>query len=105
MCYREGMATYLIHAPELRRVKIGSSNRVRHRFHSIATACPCAVKLLGVTDEDEYALHARFRGRHIRGEWYDDSVLAEIIYQPLERREVTWKRRGHPTPFTDDAPF
>lgn len=74
---------YLIGAPEVRRLKIGFSNGVEHRFKQIAGASPVEIYLLCSirgTEADEFALHERFSDLHCIGEWFewDEAILAHF---------------------------
>lgn len=65
--------TYVIVAPEARRVKIGSSARPHQRLRELQTGSPVRLDLLEITVEiPERVFHEdpRLRAHHSHGEWY-----------------------------------
>lgn len=76
---------YFIHAPEVRRVKIGYSTDVEKRLIGLQTSSPCALRLIKIIPggkDLEQRLHYRFRAHHVDGEWFDDVVLDEWARNP-----------------------
>lgn len=80
---------YLIHAPSQNLVKIGMTGKgksgVAGRLSGVQTSSPVPVALLGVIEDDsemgllESELHGRYSTYRVKGEWFDDSVINEIL--------------------------
>lgn len=69
---------YVIHAPEVRRVKIGYTTDPAQRLATLRTGSPVRlqiVKLIRGDKNEEARLHFRFRDKRLDGEWFDDSIL------------------------------
>jgi len=69
---------YFIHAPEVRRVKIGFSTDPESRLASLQVGSPVElrlIKLIRGNRNEEARLHFRFRDKRLDGEWFDESVL------------------------------
>lgn len=68
-------------------IKIGKSKSVESAFERIAsiqTGNPREVSLIGVTCEEEHALHRFFSEERIRGEWFRvSSKLLKYISQSV----------------------
>ncbi len=64
-------------------VKIGYSANVQTRLKDLQTASPFELRVIGTmagTEEDERAIHQRFRHLHERGEWFRrDPELMQAI--------------------------
>lgn len=77
-----GDVVYLIHAPEVRRLKIGVAASAEWRLRGLQTGSPVALHLVATLTggyELEKHLHDRYADRAVMGEWFEDSVLAEIL--------------------------
>jgi len=58
-------------------IKIGTTGDVSMRLKNLQCANPCSLRLVGVVDGEvgeEEAIHARFKHRRIRGEWFKGSA-------------------------------
>ncbi len=68
-----GSRVYFVACPEARAIKIGTTNKMAHRFSQLQVACPLELRILvtvlgGIGIEK--ALHAHFADIQIRGEWF-----------------------------------
>lgn len=91
------MKTYLIHAPEVHRVKIGVSLDFKRRIVLMQTESPCKLFVIGITDGDiEKELHFKYKKHKTHGEWFDDLILNSCLsyftiidppYSPASREE------------------
>lgn len=72
-------------------VKIGHSRNVTKRISAIATHCPHRVVLLGTFRgglEYERQLHIRFEHERLRGEWFSERIIGELLELLLEEGEL-----------------
>ena len=70
------MPVYLIQVGEDGPIKIGHANDPWRRLSELQTSNPTPMRLLALLDgeeAEEAALHLRFQGLRIRGEWFDPS--------------------------------
>jgi len=69
------MAVYFLQAGEGGAVKIGLAKDARRRVALLKTGSPLPLTLIGLwadgSAEDEQALHRRFAGARVRGEWFE----------------------------------
>lgn len=77
-------SVYLIRDVSTGHTKIGFSQSPLKRLASLQTAVAGTLQLVGMkpgTIDDERALHAMFKQRHVRGEWFalTDSDISLII--------------------------
>lgn len=73
---------YFIHAPEVHRVKIGTTTDIDKRLSQMQTGSPTqlrVIKLLPGGRDEERRWHHRFAEKRIEGEWFDDSVLDDYL--------------------------
>jgi hypothetical protein len=76
-----GEVVYFMHAPLVRRVKIGKTTHLLRRFNALKTACPVSLEIVALFDAEawpESSLHARFKKHRLHGEWFSDEVLKEL---------------------------
>lgn len=68
---------YAIHAPEVKKVKIGISSDPCGRLRDLQNACPVELVLVGCregTPEEEKRIRAKHKRLRVR-EWFEDSIL------------------------------
>lgn len=90
-CEPEGDSVYLIHAPDLKLVKIGVTRDVAKRLRALRGGSPCELRLLKRVDGDrnlEAKLHTRFASFRRHHEWFDDAVLGEWDAAMTDLREA-----------------
>ena len=69
---------YILHAPAVRRVKIGVSSNVTERVATLRTASPVELVLERTIDggyDREQELHEKYRRYRLHGEWFSDEIL------------------------------
>jgi len=69
----KGPYIYLLEAPSLGLVKIGTATNVKQRIAGLRTMLPIDVELVAVFDgglAEERQLHQRFAQHRVRGEWF-----------------------------------
>ena len=86
---------YFLHAPELRRVKIGYSadpqkrcERVRSEFHLPREITLTVIGTLDGGPLIERLMHGRFAAHRVSGEWFEDSILPDV--ERLIEDELAW---------------
>lgn len=107
------MTLYIIRAGDDGPVKIGYASDPRKRFSNLQIASPVPLQFLGVKTGDktaERALHKRFLGLHLHGEWFtfapemlegfEPLPMGPIRRRPLFRASPVppVKRSGEPNP-------
>lgn len=92
---RCGSFVYFLHAPELRRVKIGWSRDPGRRAQRLRCVnrelAPFKTQLLATIDGGhivERCLHRRFSDHHVSGEWFDDVILPQL--REIARADAEW---------------
>jgi hypothetical protein len=81
--YRTDRCVYFIHAPALRRVKIGTTTALKRRLRDIQRQPELRgleLVLVGYLDGGdvvERLIHDKFREQRISHEWFDESILGE----------------------------
>lgn len=78
------MSVYFVTCREANAVKIGSSLEPHARLSEIQWGCPFELRLEAILPgghEEEFAMHARFEGERIRGEWFRLSEMIEAIIE------------------------
>lgn len=73
---------YFIRAVGAGAIKIGVTSNVKKRLYGLRSASPGRLELLGyvVGDTDlERDLHGRFFDWHLRGEWFSERILPDVI--------------------------
>lgn len=79
-------STYIIHAPSVKKVKIGCTKDVRGRYYNIQASSPvpivlvCSFESLGY--EFERYLHVKYAAYNTHGEWFEDTILPMILEDP-----------------------
>ena len=70
---------YVIHAPEVGRVKIGcTKDDPAKRLKTLQCGSPCELRLHSILEggwQREQELHRAFADYRLHGEWFDDVVL------------------------------
>ena len=86
---------YFLHAPELRRVKIGYSADPQKRSREVRSEfrLPSEITLTVVGTLDggpliERLMHGRFAAHRVSGEWFDDAILPDV--ERLIEDELAW---------------
>jgi len=74
---------YFIQAED-KAIKIGYTKHreIAQRLSTIQTSCPLKIEVLGVIEgeyPEEKELHFLFTQSRIRGEWFDLSILREVV--------------------------
>ena len=74
---------YFIHAPESGVVKIGSAADPEKRLRELQTGCPTPLRLIGrsacPSDTAEKELHQKFTADRVRGEWFREGPVIEML--------------------------
>ncbi|MBI3936395.1 MAG: GIY-YIG nuclease family protein [Betaproteobacteria bacterium] len=73
---------YFVRAVGGGAVKIGRSRNIDRRITELQDACPHKLELVGSIDGDETVeslMHERFQAHRIRGEWYDERILGDVL--------------------------
>jgi YspA, cpYpsA-related SLOG family/Meiotically up-regulated gene 113 len=73
---------YFVQNTVTRAIKIGYSKNAKKRLDSLQTATPDKLALLGTIQgglEHEAALHERFAGYALQGEWFKGDILREVL--------------------------
>ena len=81
---------YFIWSPELRRVKIGWSEKTKLRLKNLQGASGMRLQLIGTIDGGrsmEKVLHERFADYRILGEWFSAEILPDLYELIAEDRE------------------
>lgn len=79
---------YLVAALETRMVKIGITNDLKKRLHSMQSGSPCDLVMLAHfpgSREDEQELHHRFRELRSHGEWFRDTKEIRELFRRRSR--------------------
>lgn len=81
---------YFVHAPEVRRIKIGHSTQPAGRVGCIDSQSPCKTIFLGAVPAGpitEMYLHDKFAADRFHGEWFAESnALWSLINESLSER-------------------
>lgn len=93
---------YFLKASNLRvpLVKIGASDDVQFRIHTLITVCPCKLELLGIIEQKypwahEAEIHRRFKKTRRHGEWFSESLeLLEFIKTARTRADIPVEGRN-----------
>lgn len=86
------MPAYIVRSGDTGPVKIGHAESVADRIRALQTGHPEQLRLVRVIEGDgdiEGAFHERFKGHHIRGEWFQ-YVPEMASFEPSE----TWAAAG-----------
>jgi hypothetical protein len=73
---------YFIWAIEAHAIKVGTSKNVSKRLHNIQQNHPHELRLIGHISGGqtlEQLLHEKFEDKRLRGEWFRDSILPEVL--------------------------
>ena len=73
---------YLVHARGTNFYKIGIASCVKTRLHGLQNASPHELSLVTVipgSQSLEKAIHRRFRGHRVRGEWFEFKTPTEPL--------------------------
>lgn len=84
--------TYVIQAESGGPVKIGRTDKpVETRLKSLQTGNPEKLRIIYVFNGDWYEkhIHDRFADRRLVGEWFDESVVDDLI-GPLRLKYLGW---------------
>lgn len=103
------MAVYFIQAGDNGPIKIGVATDPRRRLINMRTAHPDVLSLLAVMPGDatlESAMHRRFAGQRIRGEWFAPTAeLLALTHQHSWQAPIKARRTpqfvGEPTSFRE----
>ena len=92
---RTNRRVYFLHAPELRRVKIGFSTNPHVRSIKVRhdDRLPHEITLIVFGSLDggrvlERLMHERFAAHRVSGEWFDDEILPDV--ERLIEDELAW---------------
>lgn len=74
---------YFIQGVDGGPVKIGLATSPTDRLRQLQTASPVELRILrvieGAVKKDESAIHRKFNHLHIRGEWFSEKVMEELL--------------------------
>lgn len=79
-----GWNIYVLFAPEVGRVKVGTSGYPDARVATLTTASPCKLEVVWVQEcqpDDEQLLHKRLRQFHVTGEWFSYTAACSTILE------------------------
>lgn len=99
---------YVIHAPVIRRAKIGIAVNPDSRLSALQTGCPVELKLWAKweTPNDarlERVLHERYVDFYVRGEWFEDVIFQDIFMErSRDLSVITYRNAIEWPPFTWD---
>lgn len=98
------MSVYFITARALGQVKIGTSDKPYLRLKALQTGSPVPLALERLIDggvEDERALHGRFSGLRLSGEWFELTAELEAFMATLAEPPTAQRRKCAPTEIGD----
>ena len=79
-------SVYVIHAPEVGRVKIGlTKHDPATRLRTLQVGSPCVLGLVRVIEggwRKEQELHKRYAAHRVHGEWFSDAILSALMDEP-----------------------
>lgn len=92
--HRTNRCVYFVHAPQLGRIKIGTTTNLKRRFRDLQRhpqLREVALAMLGYIDGGrsvERLIHEKFKAHRITGEWFDDAILNDA--RELIQLDATW---------------
>ena len=80
---RDAEIVYVIHAPEVGRLKIGQTKNLKQRLKALKAFSPVELRLVASfppeSGHSEGSLHRRFGASRLHGEWFSDEILDAIL--------------------------
>jgi hypothetical protein len=76
---------YFIQGVDGGPVKIGVALNPEKRFRTIQSCSPvllCLLRTIPARANTEKELHERFADRRLHGEWFEDSILEDLVFEP-----------------------
>jgi hypothetical protein len=87
---RGDTCVYFVRAPKAGAIKIGVTRQLKRRLNELQIANPYELRLLGIINggfPTERVLAERFHPWHMRGEWYDEEILLDVLALTKEDAE------------------
>lgn len=91
---RAGRHLYFIQAGDRPLIKIGIADDASKRIWNLQSGCPDELRIVALIDTDdapemERQYHSRFRGAHVRGEWFH---LTDDLQMVIEANSIAHGR-------------